>query len=113
MNLNSIRTRFVGSYAFLILLFVIQLPILYILVGGMSEKYAQVETAGDLKKRAIEINYILNRHIMNGEEEQEAVFQAKKGEFGKIVESLRTGTDKLPAIKDSSALASLDDVEKE
>ncbi|CAG1065616.1 Methyl-accepting chemotaxis protein McpQ [uncultured bacterium] len=113
MNLNSIKTRFVGSYAFLILLFVIQLPILYLLVGGMSKKYAQVETAGDLKKRAIEINYILNRHIMNGEEEQEAVFQAQKGEFGKIVESLRTGTDDLPAITDSAALASLDTVEKE
>jgi methyl-accepting chemotaxis protein len=113
MNLNSIKTRFVGSYAFLILLFVIQLPILYLLVGGMSKKYAQVETAGDLKKRAIEINYILNRHIMNGEEEQEAVFQAQKGEFSKIVESLRTGTEDLPAITDSAALASLDTVEKE
>jgi len=113
MNLNSIKTRFIGSYAFLILLFVIQLPILYLLVGGMSKKYAQVETAGDLKKRAVEINYILNRHIMNGEEEQEAVFQAKKAEFTKIVESLRTGTETLPAIKDSSALASLDTVEKE
>jgi hypothetical protein len=79
----------------------------------MSKKYAQVETAGDLKKRAIEINYILNRHIMNGEEEQEAVFQAQKAEFGKIVGSLRTGTDSMPAIKDSSALASLDIVEKE
>jgi methyl-accepting chemotaxis protein len=113
MNLNSIKTRFIGSYAFLILLFVIQLPILYLLVGGMSKKYAQVETAGDLKKRAIEINYVLNRHIMNGEEEQEAVFQAQKGEFSKIVESLRTGTEDLPAITDSAALASLDTVEKE
>lgn len=113
MNLNSIKSRFVGSYAFLILLFVIQLPILYLLVGGMSKKYAQVETAGDLKKRAVEINYTLNRHIMNGEEDQEAVFLAKKAEFGKIVESLRTGTENLPAVKDSSALASLDVVEKE
>jgi len=113
MNLNSIKSRFVGSYAFLILLFVIQLPILYLLVGGMSKKYAQVETAADLKKRAIEINYILNRHIMNGEEEQEAVFQAKKGEFSKIVESLRTGTADLPAIEDSAAIANLDVVEKE
>ncbi|MBI2400662.1 MAG: methyl-accepting chemotaxis protein [Deltaproteobacteria bacterium] len=113
MNLNSIKSRFVGSYVFLILLFVIQLPILYLLVGGMSKKYAQVETAGDLKKRAVEINYVLNRHIMNGEEDQEAVFQAKKAEFSKIVESLRTGTDTLPAIKDSSALANLDTVEKE
>ena len=113
MNLNSIKTRFIGSYAFLILLFVIQLPILYLLVGGMSKKYAQVETAGDLKMRAVEINYVLNRHIMNGEEEQEAVFQAQKAEFGKIVESLRTGTADLPALKDSSALASLDKVSEE
>src|SRR3990170_9000341 len=98
MNLNSLKSRFVGSYTFLILLFVIQLPILYLLVGGMSKKYAQVETAGDLKKRAVEINYVLNRHIMNGEEEQEAVFQAKKAEFSKIVESLRSGTPDIPAI---------------
>lgn len=113
MNLNSIRTRFIGSYAFLILLFVIQLPILYLLVGGMSKKYAQVETAGDLKKRAVEINYVLNRHIMNGEEDQEAVFQSQKAEFGKIVTSLRTGAEGLPAVKDSSALSSLDKVEQE
>lgn len=113
MNLNSIKTRFVWSYGFLILLFVIQLPIIYLLVGGMSKKYAQVETAGDLKKRAIEINYILNRHIMNGEEEQEAVFQRQKAEFGKIIDSLRTGTADIPAVTDSAALASLETVEKE
>lgn len=112
MNFHSVKTRFLGSYAFLIFLFVIQLPIIYLLIGGMSKKYAQVETSGELRKRAVEINYVLNRHIMNGEEDQEAVFQEKKAEFGKIVESLRTGTKDIPAITDSGVLSRLETVEQ-
>ncbi|MBI5454640.1 MAG: hypothetical protein HY956_08440, partial [Deltaproteobacteria bacterium] len=68
MDLHSVKSRFLGSYLFLIILFFIQLPIIYMLVGGMSQKYSQVIEASALRKRAVELNYVLNRHIMNGEE---------------------------------------------
>ncbi|MFQ5736224.1 MAG: methyl-accepting chemotaxis protein, partial [Thermodesulfobacteriota bacterium] len=113
MNLQSVKSRFVGSYGFLILLFIIQLPIIYFLVGGMSEKYSQVEEAGSLRKRAVEINYILNRHILNGEEELEQVFQNKKAEYGRVIQSLREGTENVSAIKEASVLAKLDNVGRE
>ncbi|MBI5643124.1 MAG: type IV pili methyl-accepting chemotaxis transducer N-terminal domain-containing protein [Deltaproteobacteria bacterium] len=74
----------------------------------MSEKYSQVVEASALRKRAVELNYVLNRHIMNGEEELEKVFQDKKAEYGKVIENLRNGTPDLPAIKDTGALAKLD-----
>ncbi len=102
MDLHSVKSRFLGSYIFLIILFFIQLPIIYLLVGGMSEKYSQVVEAGALRKRAVELNYLLNRHIMNGEEELEQVFQDKKSEYGKAIESLRTGTDEVSAITGSA-----------
>ncbi|MBI5587509.1 MAG: type IV pili methyl-accepting chemotaxis transducer N-terminal domain-containing protein, partial [Deltaproteobacteria bacterium] len=108
MDVESVKTRFMGSYVFLIVLFLIQLPILYVLVGGMSKKYAQVETAAELRKRAVEINYILNRHIMNGEEELESVFQAKKEEFGRVIDDLKNGTNEISAIKDSNSLQKLE-----
>ncbi len=112
MNFQSVKSRLIGSYAFLVLLFIIQLPIIYYLVGGMSQKYSQVQEAASLRKRGVEINYILNRHILNGEEELEQVFQSKKAEYGKVIDAMRTGTDKIPAIKDSAVLAKLDDVGK-
>ncbi|MBI4949482.1 MAG: type IV pili methyl-accepting chemotaxis transducer N-terminal domain-containing protein [Deltaproteobacteria bacterium] len=102
MDLHSVKSRFLGSYVFLIILFVIQLPIIYVLVGGMSQKYSQVVEAGALRKRVVELNYVLNRHIMNGEEELEQVFQDKKAEYGRVIESLRTGTDEVPAVTGSA-----------
>lgn len=98
MNLHSIKSRFIGNYFFLMLLFVVQLPIIYMLVGGMNKKYDQVEEAGALRKRAVELNYILSRHIMNGEEELEQVFQDLKKEFGVKVDGLKNGTDVIPAV---------------
>ena len=102
MDIHSVKSRFLGSYVFLIILFVIQLPIIYMLVGGMSQKYSQVVEASALRKRAVELNYVLNRHIMNGEEELEQVFQDKKAEYGKVIESLRTGTAEVPAVTGSA-----------
>lgn len=108
MNLHSVKSRFLGSYLLLIVLFIVQLPIIYVLVGGMSQKYAQVVEAASLRKRAVEINYILNRHIMNGEEELDKVFFQKKDEFGQVIENLRKGTKDIPAIEDAAVLARLD-----
>ncbi len=45
------KTRFVGSYVVLLILFIIQIPIIYMLVEGMSKKYAHVNAAGALRKR--------------------------------------------------------------
>ena len=113
MNLQTVRSRIVGSYGFLILLFIIQLPIIYFLVGGMSEKYSQVDVAGSLRTRAVEITSVLTRHILNGEEELESVFQTKKAEYGTIVKSLRDGTESIPAITETAVLAKLDNVSRE
>lgn len=110
MNLHSVRSRFLGSYVLLIILFFIQLPIIYFLVGGMSEKYGQLDVAGSLEKRAVEINYVLNRHIFNGEEDQEAVFQEKKAEYGKVIEGLKTGTASITAIDDKKGLEELEQI---
>ncbi|MBI5809696.1 MAG: methyl-accepting chemotaxis protein [Deltaproteobacteria bacterium] len=110
MNLTSVRSRFLGSYVFLIILFVIQLPIIYVLLSGMSKKYPQVEVAGSLRKRAVEITSILNRRILNGEAELEAVFQTKRDEYGKVIEGFRAGTKEFPPVTDRETLLRLDDV---
>ncbi|MBI5643437.1 MAG: HAMP domain-containing protein [Deltaproteobacteria bacterium] len=113
MNLQSLKTRFIGSYLFLLILFIIQIPIIYVLIGGMSEKYAQVETAGSLRKRAVEIAEILNRHVMTGNEELEKTFQQKKAEFGEVIEGIKKGTDGSAAITNAAMLEKLGLLEKE
>ncbi len=105
MDFNSVRSRFLGSYAVLVALFLIQMPIIYFLVSTMSRNYAQVESAGELRKRSIEINYVLNRHILNGEEELEAVFQAKKAEFSDIIKGLKSGSSGVEVVSGGSAAA--------
>ncbi|MDO8426463.1 MAG: methyl-accepting chemotaxis protein [Deltaproteobacteria bacterium] len=100
-----------GSYLVLLVLFIVQIPIIYFLVGGMSAKYAQVGEAGSLRKRAVEITEILNRHIMSGNEELEKVFQAKKNEYGDVIAELRNGSKSFPAIKDPETLGELDELE--
>jgi methyl-accepting chemotaxis protein len=100
-----------GSYLFLVILFVIQIPIIYWLVSGMSEKYAQVGEAGGLRKRAIEITEVLNRHIMTGNEELEKVFQTKKEEFGTVLESLKKGSKDLAPLNDAELIEKLAVVE--
>jgi methyl-accepting chemotaxis protein len=108
MNLQSVKTRFIGSYIFLLVLFIIQLPIVYVLVGGMSEKYSQVDVAGGLRKRAAEITELLNRQVMTGNEGLKGVFETKRGEYRAVLDSFKTGTETLPAMDDPEALASLD-----
>ena len=92
MNLHSLKTRFIGSYLILLVLFIIQVPIIYFLVGGMGEKYAQVDESGALRKKAVEMTEVLNRHIMSGDERLEKVFQTYKREYGEGIDNLRTGT---------------------
>src|SRR3989338_2252421 len=108
MNIHSVKTRLVGSYVLLLILFFIQIPIIYTLIGGMGKKYTQIVEVVSLRKRAIELRYVLNRHIMNGEEELEAVFQAKKKEFTSTLGLLRTGSDGFEGITDPEVLQKLD-----
>lgn len=110
MNIHSVKTRLVGSYVILIVLFLIQIPIIYMLIGGMGKKYTQIVEVASLRKRAIELSYVLNRHIMNGEEELEAVFQAKKKEFAETLSSLRTGSTTYEGITDPEVIEKLDAV---
>ncbi|MBI5827721.1 MAG: methyl-accepting chemotaxis protein [Deltaproteobacteria bacterium] len=110
-RLQSVKSRLFGSYIFLILLFFIQLPLTYMLVGGMSKKYSQVVDVS-LRERAIELNYILNRHILNGEEELKEVFHKKRQEFGKAIDELKTGSNGGGAITDGKALVEYDKVKQ-
>ncbi len=112
MNLQSMKTRFVGSYVVLLVLFIIQIPIIYMLVEGMSKKYAHVNAAGGLRKRAVEITEVLTRHVMTGDESLEAVFQAKRDEYGLVIEELRKGTQEVSAVKGAEINEKLDAVEK-
>jgi methyl-accepting chemotaxis protein len=76
----------------------------------MSEKYVQVDVAGGLRKRAVEITEILNRHVTTGNEELRRVFETKQVEYRGVLESFRTGTKTLPAIENLEMLAALDAV---
>ncbi|MFQ5736329.1 MAG: methyl-accepting chemotaxis protein [Thermodesulfobacteriota bacterium] len=100
-----------GSYLFLLVLFIAQIPVIYLLVGGMSEKYIQEDVAGSLRKRAGEITEILNRHIITGDQRLKKTFDDRKAEFGAVIESLRKGAGDLPAITDADLLAQLDAVD--
>ncbi|MBI5826421.1 MAG: type IV pili methyl-accepting chemotaxis transducer N-terminal domain-containing protein [Deltaproteobacteria bacterium] len=112
MHIQSVKARFMGSYILLLILFVVQIPVVYVLVGGMSEKYGQVERAGSLRKRAIELAEVLNRRIATGNESLEAQFQAKKVEFGRVLGELRAGTRELPAVTGPDLIARLDEVDR-
>jgi methyl-accepting chemotaxis protein len=101
-----------GSYLFLVVLFVIQIPIIYVLLGGMSKKYLQEDMAWSLKMRAVEITEILNRRIVTGNESLRALFETKKKEYSGIIDGLRNGTKDVSAITDPEVLAKLDTVEE-
>ncbi len=112
MHIQSVKARFMGSYILLLILFIVQIPVVYVLVGGMSEKYGQVERAGSLRKRAIELAEVLNRRIATGNESLDVQFQAKKVEFGKILGELRAGTSESPAVTGPDLIARLDEVDR-
>jgi methyl-accepting chemotaxis protein len=111
MSLQSVKTRFIGSYLFLVILFVIQIPIIYLVLDGMEKKYTQVDISGGLRKRAIEITEVLNRHILTENEALETEFQNLKADFNTTIDSLRNGNDTVAAITDPVLLAKLQNVE--
>ncbi|MBE9528759.1 MAG: type IV pili methyl-accepting chemotaxis transducer N-terminal domain-containing protein [Proteobacteria bacterium] len=113
MSLQSVKTRFMGSYLLLVILFVIQIPIIYLILGGMEKKYTQVDVAGGLRKQAIEINEVLNRHIITGNEALEQKFQDMKVAYDQTITDLRNGNSKLEAITDPNVLDNLKRVESE
>ncbi len=113
MNLHSLKTRFIGSYLFLLLLLIVQIPVTYYLIGGMSRRYAQVDEAGSLRKRTVEMAEILNRHIITGNKELEKDFLAKKKEFGEVIDGLRTGSRGVEPLKSPAMIDKLSAIEDE
>jgi methyl-accepting chemotaxis protein len=113
MKLQSVKARFIGSYLILVILFVIQIPIIYVILSGMGEKYVQEDYAGSLRKRAVQVTEVLNRHIVTGDESLEQVFQQQKKDYYIVMSTLRTGSAAIPAITDAELLAKLTKVEGE
>ncbi len=111
MSLQSLKARFVGSYLILVVLFVIQLPILYVILSGMGDKYVQEDVAGSLRKRAVSVVEVLNRHIVTGEEALAEQFNQQKLAYNVVIATLRTGSEKVPAITDAELLTKLTAVE--
>ncbi len=112
MNFHSVKTRFTAIFLFILLLFIIQFPIVYVLVGQMSKKYTQVDAAGGLRKRAVELVELLNRHVMNGDEALGVVFETKRAEYGALLERLEKGSGDLAPITDADVLAKLNIVKE-
>lgn len=107
MNLQSVKVKLAGSYLILLLLFMLQLPIVYLLVTGMTDKYMQVDTAGEIRKSVIDIAYALNLSVMNGEKGMNDVFETKRVEFQKMLTELKTGSERLAPVKDLETLEKL------
>lgn len=112
MNIQSVKTRFFGSYLALLVLFVVQIPIIYFVVKGITAKFDQVEWASSLRKRSVELAEVLNRHVTTGDEALEAVFQSRKKELDAVLGELKSGSGSVLAITDGQVLAKLGDVEK-
>ncbi len=113
MNFSSLKTRFSISFLVLLLFFLVQIPIVYSLVGSMGRNLKQIDVAGGLRKRVVEISYVLTRHILTNDESLEPVFQAKKKDFEATITGLRTGANGITAITDKAALLQLKEVEKQ
>ncbi len=107
MNLQSVKVKLAGSYLILFLLFMAQLPIVYLLVTGMTDKYLQVDTAGEIRKSAVDIAYALNLSVMNGDRNMNGVFETKRSEFHQLLKEIKNGSDRLVAVKDPETLEKL------
>ncbi|MBI5887351.1 MAG: type IV pili methyl-accepting chemotaxis transducer N-terminal domain-containing protein [Deltaproteobacteria bacterium] len=112
MNIHSVKTRFLGSYLALLILFIIQIPIIYFVVTGITAKFEQIDVTGSLRRRAVEITEVLNRHVTTGDEALEKLFQDKKNEYGGVISDLRNGTKTLEPMTEAAALEKLDVIEK-
>ncbi|MBW7956348.1 MAG: type IV pili methyl-accepting chemotaxis transducer N-terminal domain-containing protein [Deltaproteobacteria bacterium] len=102
---GTVRSRFLGSYAFLLFVLLLQLPVVYFVVNGLGNKYAQVEIAGDLKTRAVEMAELLDRRTLRGGDDIERLLNSKKTEFGELLGALK---DESPGVE-SEELKSLSD----
>ncbi|MFQ5427426.1 MAG: methyl-accepting chemotaxis protein [Thermodesulfobacteriota bacterium] len=112
MNFSSLKTRFSISFLVLLLFFLVQIPIVYSLVGSMGRNLQQIDVAGGLRKRVVEISYVLTRHILTNDESLDPVFYSKKKDFEATLTGLREGAEGIPAVTDPSALIQLKEVEK-
>lgn len=112
MNFSSLKARFSISFLVLLVFFLVQLPIVYSLVTSMGTDLKTVDISGGLRKRVVEISYVLTRHILTNDESLEAVFQTKKKEFETVLVGLKEGSDGIPAITRPEQLAQLKIVEK-
>jgi len=112
MNLSSLKARFSISFLVLLVFFLVQIPIVYSLVSSMGTGLKTVDISGGLRKRVVEISYVLTRHILTNDESLEPVFQAKKQEFENVLTGLKEGSAEIPAITNAEQLAQLKAVEK-
>ncbi len=112
MNFSSLKARFSISFLVLLVFFLVQLPIVYSLVSSMGRGLKTVDISGGLRKRVVEISYVLTRHILTNDESLEPVFQGKKHDFEKVLTGLKEGSDGMPAITAAEQLAQLKAVEK-
>jgi len=112
MNFSSLKTRFSLSFLVILLFFLVQIPIVYSLVGTMDRGLKTVDISGSLRKRVVDISFVLTRHILTNDESLEPVFQAKKKDFETVLAGLKNGTKDIPPITDPALLDDLQNVEK-
>jgi methyl-accepting chemotaxis protein len=112
MNFSSLKTRFSLSFLVILLFFLVQIPIVYSLVGTMDRGLKTVDISGSLRKRVVDISFVLTRHILTNDESLEPVFQAKKKDFETVLAGLKNGTKDIPATTDPALLDDLQNVEK-
>jgi len=112
MNFSSLKTRFSISFLVLLVFFLVQLPIVYSLVTSMGTDLKTVDISGGLRKRVVDISFVLTRHILTNDESLEPVFQAKKKGFEQTIAGLKDGSEGIPALTGAAQLADLKVVEE-
>jgi len=112
MNFSSLKARFSISFLVLLVFFLVQLPIVYSLVTSMGTGLRTVDISGGLRKRVVEISFVLTRHILTNDESLEPVFQSKKKDFEKVLTGLKEGSEGIPALTRAEQLAQLKVVEQ-
>ncbi len=104
---GSLRSRFLGSYSFLLFVILLQLPVGYFMATGLVGKYGQIEAVRELKSMAFDLDHAVNMGARVGGEGLERTVNAKRAEFGELLGSLRDGTPQAAPVTDASALVEL------
>jgi len=112
MNFSSLKARFSISFLVLLVFFLVQIPIVYTLVTSMGTGLKTVDISGGLRKRVVEISFLLTRHILTNDESLEPIFQARKQDFEKVLRGLKEGSAEIPALTGAEQLAQLKEVEQ-